>query len=253
MRNVTFLVVDDCLTVRNLVRNIIHTRLGSDKVLLANNGQHALQILDSEKVDLIISDWNMPELNGEELLYQVRNHSKLKDIPFIMMTSNGGRDFVITAIQNGVSHFVVKPFKADKLEAAVNKSWNSASKRQSVRHSALPAHQIHITTRPSLTTGQVINISHTGMQIHVPYNEKLRLFQLTQFDLVFNDNIDALPLHLIGLTGTIVRIEASDEQTQDCLLGVKFTLDAFTNTTTANLNALLTYLDEQAPDEVDNC
>ncbi|RRS09632.1 response regulator [Pseudoalteromonas sp. J010] len=252
VRNVQFLVVDDCLTVRNLVRNIIHTRLGSDKVILATNGVHAIQILESHPIDIIISDWNMPEMNGEELLYHVRNNHQLKDIPFIMMTSNGGRDFVITAIQNGVSHFVVKPFKAEKLEAAVNKSWNSASKRQSTRHSALPPHKALIYSGRTLINGQITNISRTGMQLQAPYSEALKLFQTTKFDVTFEHDTGLTLLNLAALHGTIVRIEVNDERVKDCLFGVRFDLEAFSETTQVSVDALLDFLDKQAPDEVNN-
>ena len=99
MRNIKYLVVDDCNMVLNLVKNIITTRLGSDNIFTATNGEEALVILDKNEIDVVISDWEMPKLSGEELLYQIRTNSRLKEIPFIMMSSLGGRDFVITAIK----------------------------------------------------------------------------------------------------------------------------------------------------------
>ncbi|MEC4089218.1 response regulator [Pseudoalteromonas rubra] len=252
MRNVRFLVVDDCTTVRNVVRNIIKTRLGSEQVMMAADGKQALQILKSKPVDIIISDWQMPEINGEELLYEVRNSTQFKDIPFIMMTSNGERDFVITAIQNGVSHFVVKPFRADKLEAAVNKSWNSASKRDSIRHSALPSHAMRIIASDALLEAKVHNISHTGMQVYTNYVDALKLYKLTEFNLSF-DNFDGTKaLSISPLYGTIVRIEANDGPEQDCLLGVRFELEKCSEQVQRNLDKLMKRLNNVVPDIVDN-
>ncbi|QTL34783.1 MULTISPECIES: response regulator [Pseudoalteromonas] len=252
VRNVRFLVVDDCTTVRNVVRNIIKTRLGSEQVLMATNGKQALQILESQPVDIIISDWQMPELNGEELLYRVRNSARFKDIPFIMMTSNGERDFVITAIQNGVSHFVVKPFRADKLEAAVNKSWNGASKRDSVRHSALPSHAMRIIASDALLEGKVQNISHTGMQVYTDYVDALKLYKITEFNLSFNNFDGPHALSISPLYGTIVRIEANEGPEQDCLLGVRFELDKCAESVRQNLDRLMHKLNNAVPDIVDN-
>nr|WP_290444128.1 response regulator [Pseudoalteromonas sp. XMcav2-N] len=252
VRNVRFLVVDDCTAVRNVVRNIIKTRLGSDQVIMAANGKQAIQILESKPVDIIISDWQMPEMNGEELLYRVRNSAKFKDLPFIMMTSNGERDFVITAIKNGVSHFVVKPFRAEKLEAAVNKSWNGACKRNSVRHSDLPSHALRIVASDALLEAKVNNISHTGMQVYSDYVDALKLYKTTEFNLSFDNFNGPHALSISPLYGSIVRIEANEGPEQDCLLGVRFELDKCSEQVRKNLDKLMIHLDNAAPDVVDN-
>lgn len=74
----------------------------SVKDTTAKNLQEALEILKVRDIDIIISDWEMPLLNGVELLYHVRNHHRVKDIPFITMTVRGDRDCVVTALQHGV-------------------------------------------------------------------------------------------------------------------------------------------------------
>jgi two-component system chemotaxis response regulator CheY len=86
----------------------------------ADDGTTALNVLESQKIDLIISDWNMPKMTGLELLKKVRASTEYKKTPFLMVTAEAQKQNVIEAVQAGVSNYVVKPFTAeaisDKLE-----------------------------------------------------------------------------------------------------------------------------------------
>ncbi|MBD1584967.1 response regulator [Pseudoalteromonas sp. S16_S37] len=175
MQDVSFLVVDDCQLVRNLVRNTIENRLGSENVYTAADGIEAFELLNARKIDIIIADWQMPQMDGDELLRRVRKSEKLKTTPFIMMSSLGDKEHVLAAIQNGVSQYVMKPFTAEKLEDAIQKSWNSANRRGAVRLSSLPEHRVRIQTNTRKIAGTVKNISHTGMLIELTYCRELHL------------------------------------------------------------------------------
>jgi two-component system, chemotaxis family, chemotaxis protein CheY len=115
-----FLVVDDFSTMRRIVRNILK-QLGHNDVEEAENGREALQKLKREPFDFIISDWNMPTMDGLELLKAVRADPQLKAVPFLMVTAESKQENVVEAIKSGVSNYIVKPFTADVLKGKIDK------------------------------------------------------------------------------------------------------------------------------------
>lgn len=255
MQNVKFLVVDDSPTVVSVVRSTLISRLGAEKIYTANNGQEALEILQTKDIDIIISDWEMPQLSGVELLQHVRKHHRVKDIPFIMMTARGGRDCVINAVQNGVSQYVVKPFSADKLEDAINKSWNGAKKRNSVRVSGLPSHTVCLYTPYGKLSPQVKNISKTGVLLQLTYDEQLKLFNKYQLDIQLNELSHDKSFSISKLTGMVIRIEAddvNDSKSGLCNVALQLVNDANSDKNRVALTSLLEYLSINIPQIIDN-
>jgi len=118
--NIKILVVDDFKTMRKIIKNIL-TQLGFKNIIEADDGTTALELLKKQKVDLIISDWNMPKMNGLELLKTVRSDDNLKDIRFIMVTAEAQKESVIEAIKHGVNQYVVKPFTPETLKEKLEK------------------------------------------------------------------------------------------------------------------------------------
>ncbi len=118
----TFLVVDDFETMRRVTINQLR-QLGARRILEAADGMEALKILEREEVTIVISDWNMPNMSGLELLQAVRGHAKLAGVPFMMVTAEAERNRVHHAVQAGVSELLVKPYTAavfaDRLERAM--------------------------------------------------------------------------------------------------------------------------------------
>lgn len=116
------LVVDDSRIIRNVVKNILADRkISADSVLEAADGQEALNILLGNKIDLLLVDWNMPRLNGLELIIALRGMEKYKQLPIIMITSEAARYNVVEAIKAGVSDYVVKPVTAKTVLEKVDK------------------------------------------------------------------------------------------------------------------------------------
>ena len=113
-KDLTVLVVDDFATMRRIVHNILRD-LSFKEILDAEDGSQAVEILKARKVDLVVSDWNMPKMSGIELLRFVRSEESLKDLPFIMVTAESQKENVITAVKAKVSQYVVKPFTAASL------------------------------------------------------------------------------------------------------------------------------------------
>ena len=105
----TVLVVDDSRIMRNIVKNTFYLLKIPVHYLEAADGQQALQVLSGQKVDLVLLDWNMPNLSGIDFLKQVRSMSEYKDIPIIMVTSEAAKLNVIEAVKSGVTAYITKP------------------------------------------------------------------------------------------------------------------------------------------------
>lgn len=109
------LTVDDSPTMRRIIVNSLK-KIGFEDIIEADNGVDGLEKLESNEVDLIITDWNMPEMNGEQFVKELRGNDKYKDIPIIMITTRGMKDDVLTAVKMGVNGYVVKPFTPEILK-----------------------------------------------------------------------------------------------------------------------------------------
>ena len=105
------LVVDDFSTMRRIIRKILRD-LQFQEIIEAENGAEALKLLATHKIDLIVSDWNMPVMTGLDLLKRVRADELLKGIPFLMVTAEAQKEFIVQAVQAKVSNYVIKPFSA---------------------------------------------------------------------------------------------------------------------------------------------
>ena len=117
------LVVDDSSTMRRIIKNTL-SRLGYTDLLEAEDGEVAWEILEpSDDIGILVTDWNMPNMNGLELVKKVRAEDKYIDMPIIMVTTEGGKAEVITALKAGVNNYIVKPFTPqvlkEKLEAVL--------------------------------------------------------------------------------------------------------------------------------------
>lgn len=114
------LVVDDFPTMRRIVKNLLK-QLGFENIDEAEDGAQALGKLKTGGYGLVVSDWNMPVMEGIDLLKHVREDETLKSIPFLMVTAEAEKDKVITAIKAGVDNYVVKPFTAEILKEKLEK------------------------------------------------------------------------------------------------------------------------------------
>ena len=112
------MLVDDSRTIRNIQKNTL-SGLGHTEIVEAADGLEALSALQSESPDLILLDWNMPNMDGLTFLKEVRQRNK--DIPFIMITTESERARVVAAIQAGCSDYLVKPFTPDGLKEKLEK------------------------------------------------------------------------------------------------------------------------------------
>lgn len=120
-KNLKFLVVDDFSTMRRIVRNLLK-ELGYTNVDEAEDGVVALQKLRSGgNFQFVVTDWNMPNMTGIELLKNIRSDTTLKHLPVLMITAEAKKENIVEAAQNGASGYIVKPFTAGTLEEKLNK------------------------------------------------------------------------------------------------------------------------------------
>jgi two-component system chemotaxis response regulator CheY len=115
-----FLVVDDFSTMRRIVRNLLK-ELGFTNVDEAEDGAIALGKLREGNFEFVVSDWNMPNMDGLTLLQNVRADAKLKTLPFLMITAEAKKENIIAAAQAGASGYIVKPFTAATLQEKLDK------------------------------------------------------------------------------------------------------------------------------------
>ncbi|EIK97384.1 putative chemotaxis-related response regulator [Pseudomonas sp. M47T1] len=122
MSKVSVLVVDDAPFIRDLVKKCLRNAFSGMVIEDAVNGRKAQALLMKDSFDLVLCDWEMPEMSGLELLTWCREQDNLKAMPFIMVTSRGDKENVVQAIQAGVSDFIGKPFTNDQLLTKVKKA-----------------------------------------------------------------------------------------------------------------------------------
>ncbi|QWR78934.1 response regulator [Candidatus Magnetomonas plexicatena] len=121
------LVVDDFSTMRRIIKNILK-QLGYEKIEEAEDGEQAFTKLKNGEFDFLITDWNMPNVTGLELLKRVRADAKLKALPVLLVTAEAEKEQVIEAVKAGVNNYVIKPFTADVLREKLDKIFEKLKK-----------------------------------------------------------------------------------------------------------------------------
>ena len=118
-QHMKILTVDDFSTMRRIIRNMLR-QLGYTNIVEAEDGAEALSLLQREKVDFVISDWNMPNMSGLDLLKAIRADENLKPLPVLLVTAEALKENVVEALKAGVNNYVVKPFTAETLKGKID-------------------------------------------------------------------------------------------------------------------------------------
>lgn len=174
---IRILLCDDASFIRDLIKRTLRKFLPLCEVVEASDGRKAQAILNRQPVDLILSDWEMPGMGGDELLQWVRGEEKLAGIPFIMITSLGGKEHIMQAVQAGVSDYLGKPFTPEELMHKVRKALMKSGKlprgnADSAPGKAGPFSSLEVFSgkSDSLNTGSAAALTGTGKS-----SEKSRL------------------------------------------------------------------------------
>lgn len=139
MAALKFLVVDDATFIRDMLKKNLRDNFPGCEILDAASAKKAIPMLKTNRVDLILCDWEMPEMTGEEFLRRVREQEQYATLPFIMVTSRGERDFIVKAVQAGVSDYLGKPFTPEGLVAKVTKALAKVGKSVKTARAEKPA------------------------------------------------------------------------------------------------------------------
>jgi two-component system, chemotaxis family, chemotaxis protein CheY len=118
MASINILIVDDSITIRRIIKNALKT-VGFPDTVEAGNGKEALLKLTSDSIDFIITDWNMPEMNGLDFIKEVRANPVYSSVPILMITTRGTEHDVIEALQAKVNSYIVKPFTPQELKEKI--------------------------------------------------------------------------------------------------------------------------------------
>ncbi|MDH5632771.1 MAG: chemotaxis response regulator CheY [Gammaproteobacteria bacterium] len=119
-KNMKILIVDDFSTMRRIVRNLLN-ELGFQNIEEADDGATALPKLRNGNFDFLVTDWNMPQMQGIDLLQEVRADAKLANLPVMMVTAEAKKEQIVRAAQAGVNGYIVKPFTAETLREKITK------------------------------------------------------------------------------------------------------------------------------------
>ena len=114
-----FLIVDDSVTMRRIVVNSLRN-LGYDNFVEANEGKEAIEkLVSDDKINFVITDWNMPGVSGLDLVKSLRSNTKFASLPILMVTTRGVKEDIIEALQAKVSNYIVKPFTPSVLKEKI--------------------------------------------------------------------------------------------------------------------------------------
>lgn len=120
-KEINILIVDDFPTMRKIVKTVLK-QLGYTRITEAEDGAEGLEILKTNaSIQFVVSDWNMPNMTGIELLKEVRKNPKLKHLPFLMVTAEADKENIVEAVKSGVSNYIVKPFNAQTMKEKIDK------------------------------------------------------------------------------------------------------------------------------------
>ena len=126
-KNMKILIVDDFSTMRRIIKNLLRD-LGYNNTHEADDGNTALPMLKNGDFQFVVTDWNMPGMQGIDLLKAIRLDDKLKHLPVLMVTAEAKREQIIEAAQAGVNGYVIKPFTAATLEDKLSKIFERLEK-----------------------------------------------------------------------------------------------------------------------------
>ena len=219
MKKLKVLVVDDVASMRKFLKYGLEKSFPEIFVDEAANGKEAQAKLEKEEYDLVLCDWEMPYVNGEELLSWVRNHPALGRTPFIMVTSRSDKPSVLKAMQGGVDSYMIKPFTADGLAQKVMLLVDKADRRASERVEAHGAINLHF--RDQVARGNIVDLSMGGLFGVVSRKNPLpSIFEEVRVDIILEDPQKKAD----GIEGFIIRIQAAEAfiNAENVKIAVKF-------------------------------
>lgn len=207
LSNDKVLVVDNSSTARSAINNILRDHLFCKEIVDASDGQDALRKIRQNNIDWIFSDWDMPNMTGIEFLKEVRSDPRMSHTPFIMVTARSDRDSLVTAVQEGVTSFIIKPFTAKKLVEKVYLAKGKMERRNAERTKIGQEQfiKLELNSPSKGVDATLIDISLTGFLCLV---EKEVVDQVSIFDLFDTGLTLPKTTHSLSIPCQVIRLEA---------------------------------------------
>jgi CheY-like chemotaxis protein len=218
MKIIKVLIVDDVASMRKFLKFGLEKTFPRVTVDEAANGKDAQLKLEKTEYDLVLCDWEMPFMNGEELLTWLRNHPTLSKTPFIMVTSRNDKPSVLKALHGGANSYVVKPFTANSLAQKVMSIVDHADRREQERVEAHGSANVHFSDR--VTVGSLIDISLGGLfAVFERKNPIPAIFEKVLIEINFEDS-----QKVDGLEGFVIRMQAAEAfiDSENVKIAIKF-------------------------------
>lgn len=218
MRKLSVLVVDDTSTMREYIRFGLRDNFPGINIEEACTGKEAIAKLDQTEYDLVLCDWELPDINGDEVLHWVRTHPMLHQVPFVIISSRNDKETIIKAIHGGVDSYIVKPFTVGSLVQKITITLNGFDRRRFQRFNISGTIDLQVGERT--INGDIIDISLGGVFIVASRNNLLP----TVFEKVAVDvNLEAGKIS--GIEGFVIRIQAAEalSTAKNVKIAIKFT------------------------------
>lgn len=218
METLKVLLVDDMTAARHFIKYGLENNHANLTIYEASNGKEAQAKLETEHYDLVLCDWEMPVMTGEELLRWVRNHDTLSNTKFIMITTRSEKESVLKAVQMDVNGYLVKPFTIEGLLQKMADIDNKFDRRRQERRAM--SGNVTLRFRDYESTGELMDISLGGLLAAFPRKEIIpRILERIAADVKsVNDQ------KVAGIAGFVIRIQAADAflDTESINVAVKF-------------------------------
>lgn len=213
LKNKTVMVVEDNATIRRFTASVLKNQLNCANVIQATTADEALESIKTIKrrqapLHLILSDWEMPGMTGDEFLLAIRENIETTDIPFIMVTSRNDRDSIIMAAQAGVSEYIVKPFTAAALLQKITRAFQLQERRAMARFRSISGEKAEIIFNDKVSyASHVVNISQTGVLLRTPLfrHAPVCVFDMVKLDIKLSPEVE------IVVSAELARMEMDKE------------------------------------------
>jgi len=216
------ITVDDSSTMRRIIKNTLQ-KLGFNNILEAGNGIEGLNVMAKNKIDLLITDWNMPEMDGLTFVKAVRAKPEYKELPILMVTTEAAKEDILTALRNGVNNYIVKPFTPETLQEKVFKLFRALVMHEIKDLSELIEIAKKINSGEYDLTSISVEPEHALFEIVQFFNEAIK--KLSTIKDAVEDSYEDLPVFEKVLKEVIADTKKASEKLLNLTDNVNFNIN----------------------------
>jgi len=213
--NIKILVVDDPDIISKMIRPTLVKQLGfaSQNIVEANTGKRALDVLNTVQIDLVLCEWNIPEISGIELLKTIRKHETLSKLPFMMVTSVSDQKCILQAAQEKVTQYVVKPFTVESFSININQALLSTEQRAHKRYQVTKSNEVTVSSNgEAYTSGKIVNFSKGGVLAKLFVKREITIYDKLDLMIAMIDPSSGKKI-ANSVQGELIRIERTADNT----------------------------------------